>query len=68
MKFVNFEGDCYSDGFKLGSYWKNFLRNRICNVNKVQKKNKITESVLNSRIKDFTRIYFETIKESQCFK
>ncbi len=56
MKFVNFEGDCYSDGFKLGSYWKNFLRNRICNVNKVQKKNKITESVLNSRIKDFTRI------------
>ena len=56
MKFVNLDGNCYSNGFKLGSSWKNFLRKRISNVNSIRKRNKINESILNSRVKAFTGI------------
>lgn len=56
MKLVFLEGNCYSDGLKLGSAWKNFLRKRIADVNKIRKKKKISESLLNARIKDFSGI------------
>lgn len=56
MKIINLDGNCYSNGFKLGSCWKSFLRKRISNVNSTQKKNNINESILNSRVKAFTGI------------
>ena len=56
MKLLSLDGNFYSVGLKLGSYWKIFLRNRISNVKKVQKENGIAESVLNSRVKDFSGI------------
>lgn len=63
MKTVDLEGGFYSVGLKLGAYWKKILRNRISNVKKVQKENSIPDSVLNSRVKDFTKI-LKSVTES----
>lgn len=56
MKFVKLNGSNYSNGLKLGVYWKTFLSKRISMMKKIQKDNKIGDNVLNSRLKRFREI------------